>query len=280
MIQGIKKIKKSIIAISTSLVLLTSVFTLGFTVTNAVGLSDIKGHWAEKEITSWITNGFVRGYLDETFRPDNYITRAEFAVLVNKSFDFNEVGGTFSDVKKTDWYYDEIRKAKKAGYMKGYQNGTVKPEDFIKRQEVAAVIVKLKLLEEDEANSETFEDTNEFSNWSKGIIGAVAKSKIMNGYPNGKFEAMKEITRAEAIVTLNNALKIYQNIESGEEKKEEIGIDDHLTIEDEAKKYLTSENIINTDSTIDEIDSSKEDEISIEDIEEQIVNVSNTKRLL
>ena len=50
---------------------------------------DISGHWAKKEINQFISSGYVNGYEDGTFRPDNSITRAEFVKLVNKYFGFN-----------------------------------------------------------------------------------------------------------------------------------------------------------------------------------------------
>ena len=64
-------------------------------------LKDISGHWAKKEINQFISSGYVNGYEDETFRPDNSITRAEFVKLVNKYFGFNNKEDIkFSDINK------------------------------------------------------------------------------------------------------------------------------------------------------------------------------------
>ncbi|WP_346042407.1 S-layer homology domain-containing protein, partial [Paraclostridium tenue] len=69
-------------------------------------LSDISTHWAKKEINQFISSGYVNGYEDGTFRPDNSITRAEFVKLVNKYFGFNNKEDIkFSDINTNDWYY-------------------------------------------------------------------------------------------------------------------------------------------------------------------------------
>jgi len=87
----------------------------------AVVLKDIGGHWAEDTIAKWVEQGLISGYTDGTFRPDNSITRAEFMALVNRAFGFNKKAAIgFFDVSATDWFYDEIAKAVKAGYISGY----------------------------------------------------------------------------------------------------------------------------------------------------------------
>lgn len=45
-------------------------------------LSDIQGHWAQKEIETAIASGWVDGYPDGTFKPEKTITRAEFTKML------------------------------------------------------------------------------------------------------------------------------------------------------------------------------------------------------
>ncbi|WCK54300.1 S-layer homology domain-containing protein [Aneurinibacillus sp. Ricciae_BoGa-3] len=49
-------------------------------------VKDVSGHWAQAQITKWVDKGYISGYADGTFKPNNSITRAEFMTLVNKSF--------------------------------------------------------------------------------------------------------------------------------------------------------------------------------------------------
>jgi hypothetical protein len=53
-------------------------------------LTDMEGHWAEKEIKAWLMRDLVGGYPDGTFRPDHDLTRAEFVALVNRAFGYSQ----------------------------------------------------------------------------------------------------------------------------------------------------------------------------------------------
>jgi hypothetical protein len=57
---------------------------LMMTPTNDHSFSDISGHWAEEDILYAASVGWVKGYPDNTYKPDQYITRAEFMTLVNR----------------------------------------------------------------------------------------------------------------------------------------------------------------------------------------------------
>lgn len=171
-------------------------------------LLDIQGHWAEQQISDWSDKGFVTGYPDETFGPDNIITRAEFITLVNKSFGFYEKAQvTFSDVSYTDWFYTEVAKAKAAGYITGYEDDTIRPDNAISRQEVAAIIFRLldmKATNNSDALS-NMEDMDDISGWAKPIVFAVTEKNLMKGYPDQTFRPLNFTSRAEALVSLDRA---------------------------------------------------------------------------
>ena len=104
---------------------------------------DIAGHWAEKGIKAWTARELAGGYPDGTFRPDSPITRAEFLTLVNRAFGYTKAGqATYRDVTETDWFTGEIAKAAAVGYLGGYPDGTVKPQNPITRQEAAALLLR------------------------------------------------------------------------------------------------------------------------------------------
>ncbi len=176
----------------------------------AVKLSDIAGSWAEKEITAWVDKGFINGYPDGTFKPNNNITRAEFVALVNRVFKFSETAEiTFKDVKDTDWFSNDFAKAEKAGYLSELkETGSFILRENITRQEVAVIIFKLKSLTKDENKAGNFTDAEKITDFFKGYIGAVKKAGYMQGYPDGSFGPEKNLTRAEAVVSINNILGI------------------------------------------------------------------------
>ena len=80
--------------------------------------SDIKGHWANKYINSAAEKGWVNGYEDGTFKPDNYISRAEFVTLVNQVLNRRvskenilEDARQFPDLIEGKWYYEAMQEA-------------------------------------------------------------------------------------------------------------------------------------------------------------------------
>ncbi|MDR9786763.1 MAG: S-layer homology domain-containing protein [Peptococcaceae bacterium MAG4] len=173
----------------------------------AAPLTDIENHWAKEQIKTWEEKGLVKGYEDGTFRPDNNVSRAEFMALVNRAFNYQEKAEIdYKDVKEDAWYADVIKIAKAAGYISGYEDGTMRPNNPISRQEAAIIIMKILGLEENAAGADKFQDASSIPAWSKGAVGAVASAGIMGGYPDGTFRAASFITRAEAVVTLDRAL--------------------------------------------------------------------------
>ncbi|MCT4584791.1 MAG: S-layer homology domain-containing protein, partial [Peptostreptococcaceae bacterium] len=110
----------------------------------AANFSDVNNHWAAKQINSLVNRGIVSGYNDGTFKPNNYITRAEFISLINKAFNYKLVYDVdYKDVSLKDWYYDDLRKAKAKGYISGYEDNTIRPNNKITRQEVAVIMAKV-----------------------------------------------------------------------------------------------------------------------------------------
>lgn len=175
--------------------------------------SDITGHWAEGQIRAWLEKGLINGYPDDTFKPNKDISRAEFMSLVNKAFDYNEASEIdYTDVSPDSWYAGVVAVAKKAGYIDGYPDNTIKPNAPITRQEATVIIAKIKNLDENEAGLDSFKDAKNIANWSKGAVGAVVLADIMKGYPDDTFKPGNPIKRGEAVVALDKAL----NYEAGD----------------------------------------------------------------
>jgi hypothetical protein len=168
--------------------------------------TDISNHWGKDKIESWIDKGFVSGYPDGSFKPDQEITRAEFMAIVNSAFSFTMTEPTnYLDVDNGAWYAHNLAVAKAGGYIKGYPDGTMRPNNPISREEAAAIIMRLNNLIDNEAAASQFADAAD-TNWSKGAVGAVADAGIMQGYLDGTFQPQGFITRAEAVVALDGAI--------------------------------------------------------------------------
>ncbi|HAU31989.1 MAG TPA: hypothetical protein DCW46_06985 [Desulfotomaculum sp.] len=178
--------------------------------------SDIQNHWAGKQISDWIDKGLAQGYPDGTFKPDNSITRAEFVSLINRSFQLtSSVKTDFSDVSPTNWFAGDIARARAAGYITGFEDGTFRPNKQISRQEAAAILARLLILETSADNSaylNEFTDAKDISAWSRGSVGAVVAKGLMNGYPDQTIRPAANISRAEAIVTLDRSIAVQVKV--------------------------------------------------------------------
>ena len=169
--------------------------------------SDIAGHWAESVITQWQSKGLIQGYEDGTFKPGNTITRAEFVTLMNNAKGFWSEGSiNFSDVKNGSWFYSAVARAVAAGYVKGYSDGSFKPNNTITRAEAAVMIANTAKLSANEAGAYRFTDIGSIPAWARGSVGAVVAAGYMTGYPDCSFGANASISRAEAVSSLNRML--------------------------------------------------------------------------
>jgi len=166
---------------------------------------DYLGHWAQKDIECLMDKNIISGYKDGSYRPNNGITRAEFVKIINNAFGFSKKEDiSFSDVKKADWFYEDIKIAVCAGYVSGYEDNTIRPNNLITRQEAAKIISTVYDLIE--SNSVlNFKDEGQIDSWAKNYIIAVNSNGVMNGYNDNTFRPTQNITRAEMAKIICNA---------------------------------------------------------------------------
>ena len=158
---------------------------------------------------------FLTGYHDDTVRPNNRITRAEFMTLVVRAMggyvpDYH-YGPSFLDVSEKSWYGNYIAYAKLQGIASGYPDGTFHPNQLITRGEAArllAVTVGLSL-----DNRKSFPDVPENRYFSTSIA-ALKDAGVASGFSDGTYRPFDYLTRAQAIRLIvgltNNALDSFQ----------------------------------------------------------------------
>ena len=151
---------------------------------------------------------YVTGYEDNTIRPDSNITRAEAAAMISRisaDFDANMTYdvSAFSDVGGEEWYAVNVGYAAQKEIVKGYEDGSFRPNDSITREEFATMICRFMNYEA--AVGESFADVPD-GHWAKGYIDAMKAKGILSGYEDGSFGLGRQIVRAEAITMINRAL--------------------------------------------------------------------------
>ena len=183
------------------------VMVVAFALPNVAFGADYTDHWAEDTIQKWFDEERILGYEDGSFKPDDSITRVEFMTMVNSAYNFEEVAEiNYEDADSEEWYYVEVQKAVEAGYIVGDDEDTVRPTDEITRQEVAVVITRLNNLEQN-TDVSMFADKDDIADWASGYVGAVAIAEYMIGDDNNNYSPDDDITRAEALVTLDRAME-------------------------------------------------------------------------
>ncbi|MDF2593361.1 MAG: hypothetical protein K0S75_2827, partial [Clostridia bacterium] len=172
--------------------------------------TDYNNHWARETIEKWKEKIQITGFADNTFSPNKAISRIEFIVFANRVFGFTGTDEiSFKDISVTDWYYDEVKTAIKAGYIRGFDDGTMRPNHLISRQEAAVILarlVKIETLEPRESEMK-YADSANIASWCDKEVKAVTAKGYMKGYPDGRFGPLDQITRAEAITVLDRAEK-------------------------------------------------------------------------
>ena len=187
-------------------------------------LTDVNNHWAQHEIMNYVEKGFLKGYDDHTFKPDEFIKRSEFVTVINKVFGFHEKEGIgFKDVSEESWYYDEISQAKYIGYVNGDNQGYFHPDRYTTRQEAAAIIARIHDLGEDTTEDElNFSDKSNISDWAVNNVKAVVQKGYIKGYSDNTFKSQNNITRSEAAVLISRVSGEVYNAEGNYGRNEEI----------------------------------------------------------
>ena len=182
----------------------------------AVNSDDIHGHWAEKTLQQFIDKGWISG--DEGgIRPDSTIIRAEMAAVVNNVKEYTDEAdiSNYKDVAKNEWFYEHVAKSVKANVMVGVSDNEWDPKGNVTREQVAVIACKLNDVAVDtKADSAKvraqltklgYTDADEVSDWAAPFVLAAVQNGYMGGYPDHTLRSGNDITRAEAIVMLNNA---------------------------------------------------------------------------
>ena len=113
-------------------------------VSGAPQFKDVKaGDWYKTAVDIVARQGVVKGYEDGTFRPNQPITRREFAAIAARYAGNIDTWRTFRDVPSTDWAYTLINRVGGAGWITGYEDNTFRPNNNITRAEVVAIVNRM-----------------------------------------------------------------------------------------------------------------------------------------
>ena len=152
---------------------------------------------------------YVVGYPDGMVYPQKNITRAEvatifFRLLTDETREANMTKSNgYNDIKDGAWYTCAVSTLSKMGIIKGYEDGSFKPDASISRAEFAAIAARFD--PDGDKTPATFSDVS--SHWAKDEISIAANHGWIKGYEDGSFKPDQKITRAETMTLVNRVLK-------------------------------------------------------------------------
>jgi hypothetical protein len=175
-------------------------------------------YWASREVEQLATLGIIGGYPDGTFRPQDKITRAEFAKITVrlKNKPLGEPAELpFPDVPGDYWALPYIDAAARWELITGYPDGTFRPTLAISRVEGVAVATRfagLTVPESEEVHSYFYDISDQY--WAVKLIAEAKEGGLLDYLPGDKFEPEKTFTRGEACWVLSRTKAVGDRIKA------------------------------------------------------------------
>ncbi len=175
----------------------------------AADFNDTKDHWASPAIDIWSGHEVIHGY-EGLFRPDDTMTRGELAVMLDRIMAYaDKAENTYQDLGDT-WYTDAVLKLAASGIMQGYES-EMRPEEPVTREEVVVMLARALEIAFNDEEAPAFEDADGISEWAAEAVYALADKGYVNGFEDKTFRPQDNMSRAEFVTVVNNAVKGFYN---------------------------------------------------------------------
>ena len=167
--------------------------------TKSNSYNDVKdGDWFCCAVSTLSKMGIIKGYEDGSFKPNDPISRAEFAAIAARfDPDGDKTPATFADVT-SHWAKDEISIAANHGWIKGYEDGSFKPDQKITRAEtmtlVNRVLNRLPETKDDlHKDMKTWVDNMDETAWYYLAVQEATNSHYFKNKTGTKFEQWTDL---------------------------------------------------------------------------------------
>jgi hypothetical protein len=174
--------------------------------------SDVSSnYWASEFIQDLSSRGIIKGFTDGSFRPNDIVTRAQFASMVS-SFDTANVRSAvaFPDVPTSFWANSAIRTAYQKGFMSGYPNGTFSPNQPIPRAQALVSLANglgYSATGNVDSTLNYYSDASSIPDYARTSIAAATTKSMVVNYPTvTQLNPNRSMTRAEAVAFIYQAL--------------------------------------------------------------------------
>ncbi len=175
--------------------------------------SDVpQDYWARPFIAALAQRGIVKGFADGTFRPDQPVSRSEYAALIETIFQSQTVQNpiAFKDIVSGFWAAPAIDTAVQTGFLKGYPEGIFQPGQPIPRIQVLTSLVNGLQISQPSAPADVvkrYRDNSEIPAWAVPVAAAATQKGMVVNYPDQDvLNPKRPATRAEVSTLLYQAL--------------------------------------------------------------------------
>ena len=168
-----------------------------------------KDRWSYNAVVSLSKEGIINGYNGD-FRPENNITREEFAKLLVLAADLYTDNATadFSDVPVSAWYYNYVASIYQAGIINGISDSEFGAGKYISREDMAVMIyraVKAMGVELKQQREHTeFSDDDNISDYAQEAVKELYQAGLVNGIEDGTFAPKANSSREQAAAMIFN----------------------------------------------------------------------------
>jgi hypothetical protein len=175
---------------------------------------DIQGNWAKDYIEALAAKGVIAGFKDGTFHPNEPVTRAQFAAIINKAFQptAQRQAVKFGDVSSKFWANDSIQAAYRGGFLSGYPGQKFKPDQPLpKVQALVSLASGMNLRSDDKSSLSVYKDATSIPNYAVTAIAGATQKELVFNYPLlNQLNPNRDATRAEVAAFVYQAL-VNQN---------------------------------------------------------------------
>ncbi|WP_414513221.1 DUF1565 domain-containing protein [Nostoc sp. PCC 9305] len=167
-------------------------------------------YWAKTYIEALASQNIIAGFPDGSFKPNDPVTRAQFATIVTKALTppTKRAAIKFKDVASNFWAYAAIQSAYQSEFVSGYPDGTFKPQQQIPRvQALVALANGLGLTASNQNVLSFYTDAAQIPNYAIAPVAAATARQLVINYPTVKqLNPNRQATRAEVAAFVYQAL--------------------------------------------------------------------------
>lgn len=180
--------------------------------------TDVKnGDWFYDDVYYAWEKKLVDGTSASLFSPLSNITRGQVVTILYRAEgkpDVSEPDNQFIDVKAGTYYTEAVIWATANEIVKGYGDGTYRPDQFITRQELTAILCRYADFTGTELTElrkyEDFADQAVIYEYAREYVKALYMAEVINGKPNNRFDPLGNATRAEFTAMIHRLLNLTE----------------------------------------------------------------------